>query len=67
MKPIPLPRLDAGKGEIATALDGQTGRLDTANGHTADVVAIADACHTRQAAVLKALQPAHPAWQVWRR
>ena len=67
MRGVPVPRLDAGKGEIATALDGQTGRLDTANGHTTDVVAIADACHKRQEAVLKALQPQHPAWQFWRR
>ena len=64
---VPLPRLDAGKGEIASALDGQTGRLDAANGHTADVVKIVDACADRQQRVLKALLPQHPAWQVWRR
>jgi hypothetical protein len=67
VRPVPLPRLDATKGDLAAALDGQTGRLDQANGHTADVVQIVDACKRRQQAVLKALQPTHPTWAFWRR
>ncbi len=67
MKPVPLPAPDATKGDLATALDGQTARLDLANGHTADLAALIDRCIVRQDAVLKALQPPPPAWEFWRR
>lgn len=64
-KPVPgtpLLRPDATVGELAGALDGQTTQLDQANGRAADLVAIADACQARQAAVVAALTP-KPWWQ----
>lgn len=63
---IPLPGKGLTVGELAVALDGQTARLDQANGRMADVVAIADTCQARQAAVLKELVPSKPWWAVWR-
>lgn len=59
--PAPLISPDATAGQALTALDDQTTRLDMANGRSADLVAIADGCQARQAAVLDALQP-HPWW-----
>lgn len=67
MKGTPLPRPEATKGEIASALDGQTARLDLANGQKSDILAIVDQCKVRQQAVLKAILPKPPAWEVWRR
>jgi hypothetical protein len=46
-------------------LDGQTGQLDQANGRTADVIAIAEACDRRSAEVLAALQPKRPWWRLF--
>jgi hypothetical protein len=56
----PLLPPDATVGQVLVALDGQTTRLDQANGRTADLIALADACQARQAAVLKSLDP--PKW-----
>lgn len=61
---VGLLRVGATVGDLATALDGQTARLDQANGRTQDVIDIAEACKARQAEVLKALQP-KPWWKVW--
>jgi hypothetical protein len=58
----PLPRTDATAGDLWTALDGQTGRLDQANGRTADLISIAEACQARQAAVVRQLEP-KPWWR----
>lgn len=55
--PAPPLRVGSTVGDLATTLDGQTARLDQANGRTADVVKIVDVCHDRQAAVLAKLQP----------
>lgn len=62
--PTPLPPEDATAGDLWEAFDGQTTQLDQANGRSADLVAIADGCQARQAAVLKALLP-KPWWKVW--
>ena len=45
----------------------QTARLDLANGQKSDILAIVDQCKVRQQAVLKAILPKPPAWEVWRR
>lgn len=63
--PVPLLRVGATVGELGSALDGQTGRLDKANGRTADLVAIADTCQAQQAKVLAELK-AKPWWAFWR-
>lgn len=62
--PVPLPSEGATAGDLWSSLDGQTNRLDQANGRAGDLVAIADACQARQAAVVKALAP-KPWWKVW--
>jgi hypothetical protein len=59
----PLPPTDATAGDLWTALDGQTGRLDQANSRSADLISIAEACQARQAAVARQL--AQKPW--WRR
>lgn len=57
MAGTPLPPPDATAGELWSALDGQTQRLDQANGRAGDLTAIADACQAHQQAVLQALAP----------
>jgi hypothetical protein len=42
-------------GGLGDALNQQTANLDRANGRTADVIAITEACDRRQEAVVKAL------------
>lgn len=59
----PLPSATAKAGDLWSALDGQTQRLDTANGRTADVIGMADTCQAHQAAVLKTLTK-RPWWSV---
>jgi hypothetical protein len=64
-KPVPpadLPPPDATAGDVYAALDGQTAALDQANGRTADVIAIAEACDKRQAEVMEAVAPKRPGW-----
>jgi hypothetical protein len=61
--PAALPPPDATAGAVWIALDGQTARLDMANGHTADVVAIIDRCEAERA---KAAAPAS-IWPFFRR
>ncbi len=39
-----LLRPEASAGDVVAALDGQTARLDMANGRVADLIAIAEAC-----------------------
>ena len=65
--PIPptrLPPADATAGGLWSALDDQTARLDRANGRTADVVAMADACQAHQSKAAADLKP-RPWWKVW--
>ena len=52
----PLPPATAGKPELWVGLDGQTSRLDLANSHTSDVVAIADSCQAEQDKLFQSLQ-----------
>ena len=47
--PTPLPPPDVTAGGLWIALDGQTARLDMANGHTSDVIAIVDNCEAQRA------------------
>lgn len=47
--PTALPGPDATAGAMWIALDDQTARLDMANGHTADVVALMDRCEAERA------------------
>lgn len=54
---VPLPPKAASVGQIGDALDGQTRNLDTANGRTADVIAITEACDARSAEVAEQLKP----------
>lgn len=61
--PPPLPAADASAGAVLVGLDGAITALDQANGRTADLASIADACQARQRAVLEALDP--PPW--WER
>ena len=64
--PVPLPDASADAGDLWDAFDGQTGKLDQANGRSADLVSMADACQAQQAKVLAALTPT-PWWKVWGR
>lgn len=50
---IPLPGLDSAVGELWSALDAQTGKLDQANGHTKDAIGIVERCEARDAAGVK--------------
>ncbi len=47
--PTALPPAEATAGALWIALDDQTARLDLANGRTADVLAITQACEAEQA------------------
>lgn len=44
-------------GGLGQALDGQTARLDQANGRTSDVITVVDDCDRRNAELLKSIQP----------
>lgn len=59
MAPAPLPPPEADAGALWIALDAQTGRLDMANGRTADVAALMDRCEAERA---KALAPPKTLW-----
>lgn len=50
---VPLPGLDASVGEVFAALDGQTGRLDQANGRTSDAITIVERCEARDAQAVR--------------
>lgn len=65
VKPVPLLRVGALVGDVGSALDGQTAKLDQANGRTGDVIAMADSCQAHQQAVLAALKPKRPWWKFW--
>lgn len=57
VRPVPLLKGDATVGDALDALDGQTAALDQANGRTADVIAITEACDARTAEVAQQLKP----------
>lgn len=50
---VGLPPLDAPVGEIFAALDGQTGKLDQANGRTRDAIGIVERCEKRDAEAVR--------------
>lgn len=54
MPVLPVPST---AGDLAASLDGQTGKLDQANGRTADVIALVEACDARSAEVAAELKP----------
>lgn len=55
------PALDAQAGAVWAFADAQTGQLDKANGHTADVLEIVERCETRDRAAVAHLQA--PFWK----
>lgn len=54
---MPVLAVPSTAGDVASSLDGQTAKLDQANGRTADVIAICEAVARHNAEVAKALQP----------
>ena len=60
----PLLRAGATVADLGAALDGQTAKLDQANGRTSDLIAIADMCQAQQDKVLAQLHP-KPWWRFW--
>ena len=58
MAPTALPPAEVTAGGLWIALDDQTARLEMANGHTSDAVAIMDRCEAER---LKAT-PARSFW-----
>lgn len=58
-----IPAEDAAAGEIWTALIGQTGQLDKANGRHADDLEVIERCEKRDAATVARL--AAPWWRRW--
>jgi hypothetical protein len=59
-------RPDATAGALGDALDGQTANLDRANGRTADVIEIVEACYARADRVAAELmKPKRPSWMFW--
>jgi hypothetical protein len=57
--PVPgadLPPPGAAAGAWIVFADAQTGRLDRANGHTADAIDIVETCEARARAALKRLK-----------
>lgn len=65
----PAPSLKAGAtvGDLGVALDGQTAKLDQANGRTADVIQIVGVCDAHNATLLATLAPKPPWWRFWAR
>lgn len=51
-----LPPEPANVGDWIAFADAQTGRLDQANGRTADAIAIVERCEARDAAAVKRAQ-----------
>lgn len=58
-----MPAADADAGEVWTALDGQTGRLDTANTYRRAVLETVEQCEVRDAKTVARLNA--PWWAFW--
>ena len=56
MKPVGLPAADATAGQLWTAFDGQTGRLDTANANKRAVIDTFEQCERRSRETVQRLQ-----------
>jgi hypothetical protein len=59
--PVDMPTGDATAGDLWTALDGQTGRLDIANSNRRAVLEVVEGCEARDAATVKRLNA--PWWR----
>lgn len=59
--PVDLPTDNATAGEVWTAFDGQTGRLDVANTYKRAALETIERCEARDAAAVKRLNA--PFWQ----
>lgn len=64
VEPVDMPSRVAPAGEVWTALDGQTGRLDVANGNKRAGLEIVEKCEARDAAALNRLT--RPWYAFWR-
>lgn len=53
--PVAMPAADATAGDLWTAFDGQTGRLDTANTNRRAVLEVIEGCEARDAATVERL------------
>lgn len=65
VKGTPLPAPDATAGDLWTALDGQTAKLDQSNDSKWRVIEIYAACRVQQDKVRAALEPAKAWWRFW--
>ena len=61
---VELPSRTARAGDVWSALDGQTGKLDTANANGTASLEIVEACEKRDAATFKHVT--RKWWQFWR-
>lgn len=61
--PVDLPPEDATAGDLWTAFDGQTGRLDTANTFKRAIIETVERCEARDQAVTERYQ--RPWWKLW--
>lgn len=61
--PVDLPPVNATAGDVLVALDGQTGRLDTANAFKSAGLQIIEGCEARDAAAVKRIT--RPWWKFW--
>ena len=61
VEPVPLPSEDATAGELWTAFDGQTGRLDVSNLKRRASLETIERCEARDAAAVERITA--PFWQ----
>jgi hypothetical protein len=61
---VELPSRTASAGDVWSALDGQTGKLDTANANGTASLEIVEACEKRDAATFNHVT--RKWWQLWR-
>ena len=59
--PVAMPAGDATAGDVWTALDGQTGRLDIANNNRRAVLEVVEGCEVRDAATVQRMNA--PWWR----
>jgi len=61
VEPVDLPPAEATAGQVWTAFDGQTGRLDVANTYKRAAIETVEACERRDAAAIARLKA--PWWK----
>lgn len=59
--PVAMPTASAAAGDVWTALDGQTGRLDTANTYKRAALEVIEGCEARDAAATERINA--PWWK----